>query len=72
MWGGYHVDTLDIYATWVALAKVLNEWVVRVYVKGETDRSRQAVKKVLGALDLKRPGVRYTVERYRSGVSNSR
>lgn len=70
--GGYHIQTLDIYATWVGLARVLNEWVVRVHVKGEPDRSREAVERVLCSLDLSRPGVRYTVDRYRRGVSRGR
>ena len=65
---GWHLDTLDIYATWVMLASVLNAWVVRVYVKGQDDRSRDAVKSLIKSMDTTRPGVRYTINRFKKGV----
>lgn len=65
---GYHQETLDIYATWVGLAKLLNAWIVRVHISGEYDRSREDVNRVLCSQNMSRSGVRYTIEWYKRGM----
>lgn len=67
-YSGFQLKTLDIYATWVYLASVLNMWVVKVHKHGKKDKSLEDVTSKLAKLDTSRPGVRYTVERYKKGL----
>ena len=62
------VDTLDIYSTWVFLASLLNEWIVKVHVQGEDDNSLAYVQEAIKSLEVSRPGVRYTVDIYLNGI----
>ena len=60
----------DVYATWIALASLLNDWVVRVHVDGEEDASVPAVWARVDALDVDnaRAGVRYTLDAATKGL----
>ena len=62
------VDTLDIYSTWVFLASLLNEWIVKVHVNDEQDKSLEAIQEAIKSLEVSRPGVRYTVDIYLNGI----
>lgn len=63
---GWVLEAYDTYATWLQVATVLNEWIVRVHGPNpEPDRSREALRELLDRLDADpalRPGQRYVVD----------
>ena len=64
----YHLKTLDMYATWVCLASLLNNWVVKVYVDNQKDESLDDMKKILNTITATRPGVIFAIDNYIDGV----
>lgn len=69
----YTHETLDIYTTWVRLASVLNDWIVRVYINGEEDNSREDVLlKIKNLKNKECKGVEYTILQYLSGLGFKR
>ena len=66
----YTHKTLDIYTTWVTLASILNDWIVRVYINGEEDNSKEDVIQKLETFENKNcKGVEYTIDRFKKGIN---
>lgn len=66
----YTHKTLDIYTTWVTLASILNDWIVRVYINKEEDKSKEDVIKKLETFENKNcKGVEYTIDRFKKGIN---
>ena len=61
------IDAYDTYDTWVQIASLLNDQIVRVWLDHKDDHSLRAAQQLVDSFETSRPGVKYAVDRASTG-----